>query len=164
LKLDSNAGEGEWKSYPVFSQHICVPFSQVFTPLVVVYTLNLLAFGEVIPNNASFHGFYPRFADVLLASFQFLYVAVKMCQSRKEGVSKKENVQLCGESGPPSMRAALVSLTDMVDSKRSEAGVGALRRDRRNIPKGKQDSAGYFFGFWVVICVQSYLPTSSAHQ
>ena len=58
-------------TYLVLLQHIGIPLSQVLTPLVVVHPLDLVAFGEVVSDDASFHSLDPRFADVFLASFQF---------------------------------------------------------------------------------------------
>jgi len=58
-------------AYPAILQHIGIPLSQVFTPLIVVHALDLLAFGEVVSDDASFHGLDPCFADVFLTRFQF---------------------------------------------------------------------------------------------
>ena len=58
-------------AHPVLLQHIGIPLSQVFTPLIVVHALDLLAFGEVFSDDTSFHGLDPRFANVFLTRFQF---------------------------------------------------------------------------------------------
>jgi hypothetical protein len=64
-------------TYPVLLQHIGIPLSQVFTPLVVVHALDLLAFGEVVSDDASFHSLDPRFTDMLLTSFQFCCIVAE---------------------------------------------------------------------------------------
>ena len=58
-------------THPVLLQHIGIPLSQVFTPLVVVHSLDLLTFGEVVSDDTSLHGLDPCFADVFSASFEF---------------------------------------------------------------------------------------------
>ena len=58
-------------TYPAVLQHIGVPLSQVFTPLIVVHALDLLAFGKIVSNDTSFHGLDPCFADVFFTRLQF---------------------------------------------------------------------------------------------
>ena len=116
-------------TYLVVLQHIDIPLSQVFATLVMVHTLDLLAFGEVVSDDTSFHSLDPRFADVLLTSFQFRCIVVEPKRPNAEvDASAKQNDQLgCawgrhvgGHGGGgviclPSMSAALVSLTGMED-------------------------------------------------
>ena len=64
--------------YLVLPQQVGIPLSRVFTPLVMICTLDLLAFGDIFSYNASFHGFYPCFAETPFMGFQFRCVVIEM--------------------------------------------------------------------------------------
>jgi len=138
-------------TYLVVLQHIGIPLSQVFATLVVVHALDLLALGEVFSDDASFHNLDPRFTDLLLTSFQFRCIVVEPKRPSAE-VGASAGVRVGGPDRGgviylPSMSAALVSLTGMVDSRdrRSEEErrrlevAGSARGYRRR--RGFQKSA-----------------------
>jgi hypothetical protein len=99
MKPEVGAGKRKGKTYPVLLQHIRVPLSQVITLLVVVHALDLLTFGEVFSNDASFHDLDPCLADVLSTSFQLRCVVLRHPGGEKQSRQRMREVTRVGGGG-----------------------------------------------------------------